>query len=78
MTLAAHQLGLGAIWKSAPVHEGAAIEQVLDLSPDDRFLGWVNVGQTDQDREPGWRPALDLGALARTLDVEGTPLRYER
>ena len=78
LALAAHQLGLGAIWKSAPVHEGAAIEKLLDMSPDDRFLGWVNLGQTGPDRAAAVRPSPDLGALVRTLDVDGTPLRYER
>ena len=76
IALAAHQLGLGAIWKSAPVHEGVAIEKLLDLSPDDRFLGWVNLGQTDRERETVVRPAPDLGALVRTLDVDGTPVPY--
>ena len=78
IALAAHQLGLGAIWKSAPVHEGSAIEKALDLSPDDVFLGWVNLGQTGSDRVIAERSAVDLGAVARVLDVDGTPLRYER
>jgi nitroreductase len=76
IALAAHQLGLGAIWKSAPVHRGVAIEKALDLTPDDEFLGWVNLGHTGADREIIERPMLDLGAYARTLDVDGTPLRY--
>jgi nitroreductase len=77
LALAAHQLGLGAIWKSAPTHEGVAIEKLLDLSPDDRFLGWVNLGHTASDREVVARAATDLGTLARTLDVDGTPVPYD-
>ena len=77
IALAAHRLGLGAIWKSAPVHHGAALEKVLDLTPDDRFLGWVNVGHTGPDRETTTRAVPDLGELVRTLDADGTPLRYE-
>jgi nitroreductase len=77
IALAAHQLGLGAIWKSAPVHEGAAIEKLLDLSPEDRFLGWVNVGHPGPDRAAVVRSTPDLGVLVRTLDVDGTPLRYD-
>lgn len=76
IALAAHQLGLGAIWKSAPVHEGVAIGKVLDLTPDDRFLGWVNVGHTGSEREFVVRPAPDLGDVARRLDPDGTPLPY--
>lgn len=75
IALAAHQLGLGAIWKSAPVHDGVAIEKLLDLAPDDRFLGWVNIGHT-AEREITVRPAPDLGVLARTLDPDGTPVPY--
>jgi nitroreductase len=78
IALAAHQLGLGAIWKSAPVHQGVAIEKALDLTPDDVFLGWVNVGHTGDGWEVAVRPPVDLGASARTLDVDGTPLPYER
>jgi len=77
IALAAHQLGLGAIWKSAPVHQGVAIEKALDLTPDDVFLGWVNVGHTGEGWEVVERPPADLGPLARTLDVDGTPVPYE-
>jgi nitroreductase len=77
IALAAHQLGLGAIWKSAPVHEGVAIQKALDLTPDDRFLGWVNIGHTGVERMTIVRPTPDLGELARRLDPDGTPLRYE-
>jgi nitroreductase len=76
IALAAHQLGLGAIWKSAPVHEGVAIEKALDLAPDDRFLGWVNIGHVGPDREPAMRSIPDLADLVRTLDVDGTPVAY--
>ena len=76
IALAAHQLGLGAIWKSAPVHQGVAIEKALDLTPDDVFLGWVNVGHTGDAWEVVERPPADLGASARILDVDGTPLPY--
>jgi nitroreductase len=77
IALAAHQLGLGAIWKSAPFHDGVAIQKALDLAPDDVFLGWVNLGHTGPDREAIVRPTPDLGVLVRTLDVDGTPLRYD-
>ena len=77
IALAAHQLGLGAIWKSAPFHDGVAIQKALDLSPDDVFLGWVNVGRTSPEREAAVRSAPDLGELVRTLDADGTPVRYE-
>ena len=76
IALAAHQLGLGAIWKSAPFHEGVAIQKVLDLSPDDVFLGWVNLGQRGPERGTGLRPRPDIGEVARRLAVDGTPAPY--
>lgn len=78
IALAAHQLGLGAIWKSAPFHEGVAIQKALDLSPDDRFLGWVNLGHTGAERPAELRPAPDLATLARRLDPDGTPMPFDR
>jgi len=74
IALAAHQLGLGAVWKSAPVHHGPAIEKLLDLAPTDRFLGWVNLGRVEGDRDTTPRPIPELASLVRTLDVDGTPL----
>jgi nitroreductase len=76
IALAAHQLGLGAIWKSAPVHEGVAIEKALDLGPHDRFLGWVNIGHLGPERDAAVRPARDLSDVARRLDADGTPRPY--
>lgn len=77
IALAAHQLGLGAIWKSAPFHEGVAIERALDLTPDDRFLGWVNLGHTGPERAAELRPAADLATLARRLDEGGMPVPFD-
>lgn len=76
IALAAHQLGLGAIWKSAPAHAGAAIEKALDLAPDDVFLGWVNLGHADTAREVARRAPVDLAPIARTLTPAGTPVPY--
>ena len=43
----------------------------------DRFLGWVNVGHTDPDRQVALRPASDLDVIARRLDVDGAPKPYD-
>ena len=58
IALAAHALGLGAIWKSAPRMDGAQLRATLDLREGERLLGWVNVG----------RPVAE-GAVPR-VDVE--------
>jgi nitroreductase len=65
VVLAAEALGFGAVWKSAPVHEGEALQTLLHLSPHERFLGWVNIG-TRADR-PLTRPVVDVEALITTL-----------
>lgn len=44
MVLTAHLLGLGSIWKSAPVRTGAALAELLDMAPEERLMGWVNIG----------------------------------
>ncbi len=44
IVLAASGLGFGAIWKSAAVLETNAVRTFFELGPDERLLGWVNVG----------------------------------
>ena len=71
LALAAHALGLGAIWKSAPMLEGTALTEALALKADERLLGWINVGQPERQGAP--RP--DAPAQAHVLDGAGlTPL----
>ena len=45
LTLAAHVIGLGAIWKSTPFTDGPRLREILAMSDGHRFLGWVNLGQ---------------------------------
>ncbi len=65
LVLAAEALGFGAVWKSAPVHEGAALYELLGLRAGERFLGWVNVGTRTGERKP--RSAPDLERLVTHL-----------
>ena len=51
IALAAFALGLGAIWKSAPIMDGAALREVLDLRAGERLLGWVNLGTPTEPTE---------------------------
>ena len=44
MTLAAHLLGVGAIWKSAPMRTGRRLAELLSLTADEQLMGWVNLG----------------------------------
>jgi nitroreductase len=73
ITLAAHQLGLGAMWKSSPFVDGAQLRTTLDMGDDDQFLGWVNVGHVDRDNDPAERADVDLAAVVRWLSADGSP-----
>lgn len=79
ITLAAHQLGLGAIWKSTPFVDGTALRVVLDMQPHDEFLGWINIGHVAQEHAPAGhdaRRSIDLGPIVRRLDPGGAPRPY--
>jgi nitroreductase len=76
ITLAAHQLGLGAMWKSSPFSDGPMLRDVLDMTADDQFLGWVNLGRLPEPAPTGPRPAVDLTDIVRVLDLAGRPHPY--
>lgn len=44
MVLTAHLIGVGAIWKSAPIRAGRSLATLLDMNDDERLMGWVNLG----------------------------------
>lgn len=66
ITLAAHALGLGAIWKSAPVLRGKSLDAALALGAGEQILGWINLGRPTKTLDP--RPALDPKAHALGAD----------
>ena len=74
MTLAAHELGLGAIWKTSPFLDGKEIRKVLDLTRRDVPLGWVNLGRHVKPARP--RRKVDLATIVRVLETDGTPKPY--
>ncbi len=43
--LAATAMGLGANWRSSSVMRGGPLNELLRLTPEEEFLGWVNLGQ---------------------------------
>ena len=68
MVLAAHSLGLGAMWKSTPFQRGGALDELLALGPDDRLLGWVNLGSpADPAALAKPRPDLDPATFTSIL-----------
>ena len=76
MTLAAHHLGLGAMWKSTGYRDGAELRRVLDMGPDDEFLGWVNLGEPPSGAPDDGRPSVELSDIVRTLSSGGEPVPY--
>jgi nitroreductase len=75
IALAAHYLGLGAVWKTAPFLEGTLLREMLALQEGEHVLGWVNIGTTRENDEPRHgRPELsdvvtELDPVSRTARV---------
>jgi nitroreductase len=51
MALAAHAIGLGAVWKSAPFVDAPALRECFGVTGSERLLGWVNLGTRESDGE---------------------------
>jgi nitroreductase len=51
ITLAAHAIGLGAVWKSVPFLDAPAMRECFDVTGSERLLGWVNLGTNDGEGE---------------------------
>lgn len=72
IALAAHALGIGAVWKSVPFTRGKGMNELLSLGPTEEVLGWVHLG-TSRVAPTDQRSALDIAAVATLLD--GGPMR---
>ena len=80
IALAAHALGLGAIWKTSPVTDGVELRRVLGMNEADSFLGWVNVGTLAPDAQLSAsvdRDVPDLSALVSVLDEHAGRTAYQ-
>jgi nitroreductase len=66
MTLAAHLLGVGAIWKSAPMRRGTDLDALLELTEPEQLMGWVNLGTVAAVPRERRRPA-ELPDVAHRL-----------
>jgi nitroreductase len=51
MALAAHAIGLGAVWKSAPFVDAPPLRECFGVTGSERLLGWVNLGSRETDGE---------------------------
>lgn len=72
IVLAAHTLGLGAIWKSIPLDRSPAFRRHLALADGERLLGWVNLGHaeggTNAERE---RTPANSADFAQVVTAQG-------
>ncbi|WP_437959128.1 nitroreductase [Sorangium sp. So ce119] len=71
IVLAAHALGVGAVWKSVPFTKGRALAEALGLRDDEEMLGWIHLGTPVRDEPPAPRPPLAIGDIASVLEPGG-------
>lgn len=65
--LAAHALGLGAIWRTGEWASDAKVKEFLGFAPDQHIVGFIYVGHPEAAPEPYTR----IGFEDRTRWVEG-------
>ncbi len=79
MELAADALGVGSVWKSGHHLDGEPVIRTLGLAPNERLLGWIDLGTVPlqegmpmRARDQGERPAPRVTELAPEplIDVE--------
>jgi nitroreductase len=77
LVLAAHALGVGAVWKSAPVLHGSGLQAAFGLTEVERLLGWINLGAPvhEVDRRP--MSEVQLSAVVSVLGDEGDRVPYD-
>jgi nitroreductase len=71
IVLAAHALGLGAMWKSVPFRTGPTLREMFAMDDDAELLGWVLVGTPADPTSVVGRPEPDLAGLAFHLTDTG-------
>lgn len=57
--LAAHGLGLGAIWRSGEWARDDRVKEFLGFAPDQHLLGFIYVGYPEFSPEPHQRPSFE-------------------
>ena len=67
IVLAAHALGIGAVWKSVPFTKGKALSEALGLREDEEMLGWIHLGRAVREELPARAP-LHLPDITSVLD----------
>jgi nitroreductase len=57
--LAAHALGLGAIWRTGPAVTDPSVKAFLGFAPDQHVIGFVYVGYPEVRPLPTQRPSFE-------------------
>lgn len=68
ITLAAHALGVGAVWKSVPFTRGQALSALLGLTETEDVLGWIHLGTTPPEETLSPRPSFDVSLITTVID----------
>ena len=58
MLLAAHALGLGAMWRTGPAAEDLAVKEFLGFEPDQHLIAFVYIGYPEAESGPVIRPSF--------------------
>jgi len=66
VVLAAHALGVGAVWKSVPFTRGKGLVDLFGLGPSEELLGWIHLGTSTQ--APTARLPFDVTGLTTVID----------
>jgi len=66
--LAAHAIGVGAVWKSVPFTRGKALAELFGMTETEEMLGWIHLGTSPADEAIAPRPVVDLAALTTVID----------
>lgn len=66
--LAAHAIGVGAVWKSVPFTRGKALAELFGMTETEEMLGWIHLGTSPADEVIAPRPAMDIAALTTVID----------
>lgn len=68
IVLAAHALGIGAVWKSVPFTHGRGLTELLSLGPTEEMIGWIHLGTPTSEATTATRAPLDLSAVTTVID----------
>lgn len=60
LSLAAHAMGFGSMWRTGWVGGAPVVREALDLAPGDTVVGWLYVGTVPDGHVAGPRREVDL------------------